>query len=223
MPSEKTFMVKHLELDALFFILLGAIVGFFLLINSERTHNQKVFQNFQTIPITFTHPTPTLAPSPTPEFIPTVTNQSQISSDGTKKVLLKITSNKNNTQTFELSTSDSGPIIYSETLAPGESITLPFNAWSPNDRFFFIQENLSTGTHVRVFTATGDTFADGEKNLDLTGVFAAHSGGVIFDEATGWAADNLIVINTKMQNDSRGPSYWFEVPDQAVIYLSTKF
>ena len=231
------FILKKLEIEAILFILVGAAVGFLLLIHSRQANVQTLASNnVPNLPVIATIPTaepPTPLPSPTPSptptpapiapFIPTVANTTQISEDGTKNVTLRTIQNKNDTVTYDITTSDSNAFMFSKTLASGESISLPFNAWSPNNKYFFIQENTGTGTNIMVFNDNGDPFANSDTYLDLTGDFTKYAPSANFDQATGWAADNLIIITTKLVDGSEGTSYWYEVPSEGVIPLATKF
>src|SRR5256885_15310263 len=79
---------KHLELEALLLILFGIVIGLFFVIRSKQTPGQ----NFQTFPAIIASPTPT----PTIAFIATMSTVQQISSDGTKKVVMKTTQNEDN-------------------------------------------------------------------------------------------------------------------------------
>lgn len=236
---------KYLEIEAVFFILLGAAAGFIVLAIHTNTNYQAKTQNiqslpnnFQTVPIIAAHatetPAPTITPTPKPvitakpspvkiiAFNPTVSTTSQPSSDGTKKVVLQTSQNIDGNQTYEVSV-DNGPIIFSKTLATGSSITIPFNTWSPNDQYFFLQENDGAQTHIMVFNATGTSFANGSAYLDLTGDFAKYAPNALFDQATGWADNNLIVILTKLSDGTEGTSYWYGVPYESITSLATKF
>jgi hypothetical protein len=210
-----TAIKKQLELDAVFFIMVGIAVGSFFVLH---TKTNKPIYNPITIPQQQTSPTAT----PTVVFTPTTSSASQISSDGNKKVTVNATENEDGTKTYAVSTDDAGTAFFSKPLNVGETISIPFNAWSPDNRYFFIKENLTDGAHILVFRETGEPFANGESYLDLTDIYNNRVTGNTFGEATGWAAENLIIINTT-RDKNQGPSYWFEVPSKAVIQLGTKF
>jgi len=202
---------KLLGVDAIVFMFFGAVVGLLAI----------QMQNQQGSPSTIeTHAS---VPTPTVAFIPTNNTISQISSDGTKKIILKTTQNSDASQSYELSTNDNGPVIFSKTLPAGESMSIPFNTWSPDNTYFFIKEQTADSSVFIVFRANGEAFADGEAYHSLTDAFAQRATGNIFDDATGWADDGLIIINTKTQDNLQGPSYWFSVANKAIIPLSTKF
>lgn len=237
---------KHLELEAIIFILAGAAAGYFLLVHQTSIVKQTLVQSMQTQPqmqsqpATATNPTatpvPTITPIPTltvqaatvspkPTVVtnnPTVATTSQISSDGTKTVVVTTTQNKNGNQTYLVSINN-GPTVYSETLPAGSSITIPLNTWSVDNTYFFLQKNSESQTQIMVFNGSGQPFANGQAYLDLTGVFGKDEPNADFWEASGWAADNLIIILTKNPDGSEGTSYWFGVPDESVTPLATQF
>ena len=235
---------KHLEFEAIIFILAGAAAGYFLLVHQTSVVKQTLVQSMQvqpqTQPVIAANPTatpiPTITPIPTlkvqavtvspkpttPANNPVVATTSQISSDGTKTVVVTTTQNKDGNQTYLVSVNN-GPTIYSETLPAGSSITIPFNTWSVDNTYFFLQKNSESQTHIMVFNANGQPFANGQAYLDLTGVFAQDEPNAGFWEASGWAADNLIIILTKNSDGTEGTSYWFGVPDESVTPLATQF
>lgn len=218
-PNEKIIMIKTLQFDALLFLLMGAIAGLFLVsyVKSQPTqfHSNADF-SLQTAQ-------PTITPTPTITFEPTTTTNSQISSDGTHQVVLKTTTNQDQSKTYEVSTSDNGPAIYTQTLGPTENISLPFNAWEPQNNYFYIQEKLDSGPKVLVFNADGSPFGSGQPYLDLTDAYTNYGSSDIYDAATGWAGYDIIVINTKSSDGFQGTSYWYELPYGSIIPLATKF
>jgi len=229
---------KHIELEAILFILVGAAVGYMMLVYSQHAKVQTLaVNNYPTFPVIGTAPTtipptplptPTATPTPTPaliakSYIPSVSNTSQISSDGTKTVSLRTIQNNNGTSTYDITSSDNTTFMFSKTLPSNESISIPYNTWSPDNNYFFIQENTGTGTDVMVFNDNGNPFANGAQYLDLSSDFSKDAPNAIFDQASGWAADNLIVILTKNADGSEGTSYWYGVPDESVTPLATKF
>jgi hypothetical protein len=211
-------MVKKLEIDALFFVIVGAFFGVFLL---SYVKNQPVrFYSNAAAPVA--QSLPTTPPTPTISFQQTTTTDSQISPDGTHKVVLKTIQNQDLSKTYEVSVDD-GSVFYTKTLGANETITLPFNSWEPQNRYFFIQENLGGGPKILVFTADGSAFGDGEPYLDLTDAYSKLGSSYSYDAATGWAGYNIIVINTKAEDGSQGTSYWYELPYGSLIPLATKF
>lgn len=246
-------MVKKLELEAFIFVIIGALVGVFILgyyknrsvqfYSNAASNVQMPIQNplqnpsqntSQTaapatttpihtpMPTVEAIPTKKTAPAPIISIIPTVATTSQISSDGTQKVIMQTSENEGQT-TYEFSTATNPQPFFAKTLANGDTMSIPFNAWSPDNNYFFIQENSASGTSIYVFQASGQPFANGQSYLNLTDAFSKYGASDSFDQASGWASNTLIVILTKASDGSEGTSYWYEVPDGSIIPLSTKF
>lgn len=245
-------MVKKLEIEAVIFILVGAFVGLFLItyikskpvqISSYASFTpaqqlgitvpslQKATQAPQT-PTQATAPKATQAPTQAPiqepvavvETGPTQTSSTtQISSDGTQTVTIQTVQSKLGPQTDNILTANSTTPVWSKTLGPGETLSIPFNTWSPDNNYFFLLDNTGSTQKVFVFQAKGSPFGNGQSYLDLTQAFANYGSSDTFDQASGWAANNLIVILTTASSGSEGTSYWFGVPDSSITPLATMF
>jgi len=212
------FALKH-KIESIFLITITAMAGLFLAISINKPE-LKIFPARTAIDANSIETTPP-AEMPLPESI-----TSEISSDGSKKVILKTIKNKDETKNVTLFTEDSGSgeqqVVFKVTLEKGKSIIIPYNTWSPDNKYFFIRENIPTGTEIMVFNAKGEAFASGETYLDLTGSFRKQETGNNFSEATGWASEALIIVNAATKDNSK-ISYWFEVPSKAIMQLSTVF
>lgn len=213
---------KHrLELGTFSLIILAAFVGVFVAIYSN---NRLPKINIFTI-------IPTLQEEQKPKVIPLEQPKitSQISPDGGKKVIMRTIYNEDSTRTYAFSISNNSgeneQSIFKKTLESTKSMVIPFNTWSPDNKYFFIQEQTNDGaaTAILVFKALGETFAGGEKYLEVAELFKNRGTGNNFREATGWASETLIIVNSTTQDNTKGPSYWFEVPSKAIIQLATDF
>ncbi len=151
----------------------------------------------------------------------------EISSDGSRKAMLKILDTGQNVRDFALYTQDeSGSdtnLVYSKRLYGDSGILLPFNMWSPDNRYFFIKEYTPEDVSIKVFNSDGGLFMDGRSYLDLVEDFESGDYGFVFQEATGWGGYNLIVFNSENEKKEQGPSFWYELPGRSVIRLSTLF
>ena len=200
--------------------LFAAVLGFIV---SLYVNTPQSFTVFARIPNTQTPPvSPTISPAK-PRTV------SQTSSDGKKKIIMAEIQNADTTKTYYISVADSADIhastVFTKTLDATKTMTLPYNAWSPDNQYFFLQEQTTTGIVTRVFVLhnTGKPFASGETHLDAVEAFTNRNTGYTFSQATGWASETLIIINTTTSENKKGPSFWFEVPSTAIIQLSTEF
>lgn len=208
----------HLELKTFFLSVAAAAIS--LSITVGMRHYKAQNRVVSALPVAVEDSVPTISLEPE-------TVASQISSDATIKLIMKTTNNKNITKTYIFSTSDGSggneTVIFRKTLDVKKRMTIPFNAWSPDNKYFFIQEHADQGDTIMVFNASGEPFAGQEKYLDLTDLFKKSGNKNNFSEATGWASENLIVFNTTTQQNEKGSSYWFGVPDKTIIQLGLQF
>lgn len=212
---------QRIEFEAIPIITLAAFLGVFLAF--YKNNNPPKITLFSDIPIITQEVTPTITPLPLPKIT------SQISPDGTKKVIMKTVYNDESSKTYVFSTADDSgdneQTVFKKTLENTKKLAIPFNIWSPDNKYFFVTEKTTDDKTLGVFAfkALGEPFASGENYLDVTDLFKNRATGNNFKEATGWASETLIIINTTNSNSEKGPSYWFEVPSKAILQLATDF
>lgn len=214
---------QQVEVETLFFITLAALAGFFFVYKN----NQNFKQQFNvTVPILASNVNQNTVASPIP-LKPKVESASQVSSDGSKKLIMQTTTNTDNTKAYLFSVLDTNSsvekIIYAQTVDNTSSFFLPFNAFSPDNKYFFIQQNKQDTKEYLAFQTSGAPFADGQLMFDISTIFTSKITTYTIDQVTGWASETLLVVNTTNTDGSKGPSFWVEVPSKAVIQLSTQF
>ena len=213
--------IKHqIEIETISFIAVAAFLGIFFAWRSNQISRQ---QPHLAIPIVAENKTQTvIVPNSNP--ILKIDTASQISPDGTKKLIMKTTHNANGTFTYVFTTTDGSGAnnqqLYTTIVKGSENMSIPFNTWSPDNQYLFIQKN---GNNVLVFKASGEPIASGQAYFDVPDLFNAQVKKDIFSRATGWASPTLLIINTTTQDNTKGSSYWFEVPTKAIIQLATQF
>jgi hypothetical protein len=212
------FTIKH-KIESIFLITIAGFIGLFFAVSVNK-NQLKIIPTMIGIEANS-------IPTPFPTEIFTVESSvSEISSDGSKKVILRKIQKGDKTQIVTVSTQDgngdNGQVIFSKSLQKDKSMSIPYNTWSPDNKYFFIQENTATGSGIMVFNSKGESFGNGEAYLDLTGLFEKQETGNNFSEATGWASETLIIVNAATKENTK-VSYWFEVPSKAIIQLSTVF
>ena len=112
--------------------------------------------------------------------------------------------------------------IFSKTVLAGTLMEVSPNAWSPDNKYFFITEKSSGSVNYFVFKASGESFSEGEQYIDVAPKFVAKNTGYTLSEITGWDSETLLHIYTKKEDESRGLSFWFEIPSKAIIQLASR-
>lgn len=112
-------------------------------------------------------------------------------------------------------------LLFQQTLQSGEKLELPFNAWSPDNKYVFIVKKSSAGKSYLVFKASGEAFSDSAPFIDVSTIFAEKQPTLILKDVTGWDSETLLHVFTNSQDGSNGPSFWFEVPSGALIQLGS--
>lgn len=129
------------------------------------------------------------------------------SPDGKAKLTMKkIASNNLVNYTFNTDKS-----IFTKTLASSNTLSIPFNTWSPDNKYVFLKENLGKEINYYVLSAAG------KELTNISSLFRQKYPDYKLVEITGWAAPSLLILNTL------GPSLWFDVTNQAFTLLSIKF
>jgi hypothetical protein len=166
-------------------------------------------------------------PSEAPVFAPEVQTFSQVSPDGTKKLTMTATTNKDAGKTYAFITSDAANAnqqsIYEATLPNMENMSIPFNTWSPDNAYVFLGQNTASSSGAIVMKANGEPIVEGQRYFDVAALFKAQNTGNTYQETTGWASETLLIINTMQPDGTKGSSYWLEIPSKAIIQLSTQF
>lgn len=157
-------------------------------------------------------PSPVLSIAPTS---PTPTPVAQISPDGTHTVELKTVGDKTEILV-------NGQLIVTRLGNSGGELRVPFNTWSPDDKYFFLEEKKAEGEEYLVMKASGETFTSGEQSLTVGKLFRERYPENTIVSVTGWASPTLLIINASSEKEA-SMSYWFEVPSQKFIRLATYF
>jgi hypothetical protein len=168
-----------------------------------------------------------IKPAPTPPVTAAQTSSS-VSPDGKLQVTMQ--SQKNDslfTYTFFVGqATESGQLrepFLTKTTPIENAFAVPFNTFSPDKKYFFLEEKETDEPHFLVFAVSTKPFRDGEQFIDVTAKFKAYTSTYTLFNITGWADEQLLIIQTKKADQSTGPSFWFEVGSQAFIQLSTRF
>jgi hypothetical protein len=189
-------MAKHFKLLVLFSVVLAAS-GFLIFFLNKY---QNTYQDTNAKEASITVPTEIKAASQ---------EVSQESPDGKELVTLKTEDSQGLTKyTF----TTLGGAFYTMSLAKGADVSIPFNTWSPDDKYFFFKQN----NQFIVVSPKGEA-------TNVSEAFAAKYPDLVLTEATGWAANTLLVLNTNKADGSAGASYWYNITYGNFTLLSNRF
>lgn len=176
---------------------------------------------------------PIITPSPAPtessditivESVPELESSEVHSPDGKMELIMEVvTEGEDSTYSFFVSDipETDRNLIFEKTAPAGSVMGMSSNAWSPDNKYFFIKEESAGSVDYLVFKASGEDFSEDEQYIRVASLFAARDTGYSFSEATGWDSETLLHVYTTKADGTRGPSYWFEVPSYAIIQLAS--
>ena len=129
---------------------------------------------------------------------------------GMTRYLFKASDNKTNiTKTIFEAIEDSS-ITYS----------IPENAWSPDNKQFFLIKTISNVKDYLVFKADNSNYANGQKFLDIGDYWSKSKFSLNVNDVTGWAGDDLLVFTTSQSNGANGQLFWFVISSNGFLPLS---
>ena len=114
-------------------------------------------------------------------------------------------------------------MIFTKELNKSQDLLIPYNTWSPDNKYLFLKETTPTTNNYYVLTASGAPLKEEVKYVNIQELFSQKQPDYSITDVTGWADPNLIVGNTKSNKEGRLVSFWFEVSSQVFIQLSTYF
>lgn len=152
-------------------------------------------------PVTMSRPVPSPSPSPKPNLVAL-----QDSPDGSHTLHQQANS------IYVTTPKEEKLVLY--TAADPETMTLPRNAWSPDNKYvFFNHQSEYVVLPVK---------PDAEPVL-VNQEFTAKLADYELVEVTGWAAPHLLIVNTRTLDGKTGPSFWFNVVTRGFTRLNTLF
>lgn len=203
------------EIEALIFIALATGISLFTLTQ----YNKRPVHIF--IPSIPAFPTA----APTPASVPPIQTSSLDSPDGTETLIMKKKQIGTTWQySFYVSTQKdpSQKLVLSKTTDLSQNITIPLNAWDPNNQYIFVKDSSPSQTHFFVFSSLGTPVSGNTPDVDVSDKFKDKLPDYTLSDVTGWAAPSLLIVNAK-NKDVALQSFWFDIQSQSFIFLATKF
>jgi hypothetical protein len=139
------------------------------------------------------------------------------SPDGKMSLAMKEEGDDSVLYTFLLKDEGTGLVkqIFTKTASVGATLTIPFNTFSPDNKYVFLKETYG-GKNSYILPLNGE-------EINFSDLFANKYEDFLITDVTGWGGINLIVINTDKVDGGVGPSFWFDVTSKSFIRLSNRF
>lgn len=209
------------ELETILFILLASFVVLFF-INQKNRQNQ--------LPIVTSLPDSfeiNAEPPATPT--PAIETASEISSDGKMRVTMKGQDIDTATKTYSFFVSETAEdsqkqqLIFSQIVDLETSFFIPFNTFSTENKYLFLEKREKGKTQFLVFKVSGEAFAEGNKYIDVSVPFEKFTSEYTLYQVTGWSSGPYLIMESVKSDKTFGLSYWFNVMDESFIQLSSQF
>lgn len=149
------------------------------------------------------------------------------SGDGMVTLVMKVTAENNQTHTYSFFVADisstskdtSERLLFTKTVGPKGEMSVSQNTWSPDNKYVFLREKDENGRlNFLIFKASGETFANAEKYIDVGVLLDQRKTGYLLSNATGWVSPIFLNVTTTDENSAKkGPSYWFDVISRSFL------
>ncbi len=178
------------------------------------------------------NPTPTTLPpayaslnSPLATSTPPTSTGNNVVSNSDNSLKLSMRSAKftdRTDYTFMVSKGDGSEakLLYTRTVGPGASMSIPNNSWSPDYKEVFLILKDGSLTQYLVFNASGEPYAQGDKFLEITSLFTKSNSNLTLKNVTGWDGYGLLHVETSNPDGTRGPRFWFVTGTRAFLELA---
>lgn len=193
--------MKNKKITLVLNIFLALFVGLVLIILLK--------YRFSSLSINSVVSIPSDAPLPTP------TTVSQISPDGTYTITI-------NTLNGESIIYVNEKVIMTKIFGMLGEISIPFNTWSPDNKYFFLNAVGEKGNEYLVMRATGMPVSSDTEFYMISDLFSQNYPDFVITSVTGWASPTLLIVNASSQKEPK-MSFWFDVQSHKFIRLSNYF
>ena len=194
---------KSMKLKTIFFIFIITFITLFVFILSNNKKSQTITTSAATPPIITPIQVETVSVMDSPEGSKTLTIDGSL---------------------FVSSNPDGQKInIFKKEEIGALKLEIPYNTWSPDNVYIFLKLKTSPVDDYLVFQSSGDLFPNNLPYVSIQELFKINVPDYTIEDVTGWAAPNLLIVNTKANESDEKVSFWFDVPSQSFIQLGTYF
>jgi len=206
LPFTAISQCNKMRNKVIFFILLLIVITLFFVVQQNKKKSQSLFT------------------SAAPIIIPEKIETSNIMDSPEGSMTLTLDRKENLYSLFVETKSDEKKIqIFKKVEDSPNEIEIPYNTWSPDNIYVFLKEKNLTVDDYLVFQSSGALFSNGLSYVSIQDLFKINVPNYTIEDVTGWAAPNLLIVNTKANESDQKVSFWFDVPSQSFIQLGTYF
>lgn len=127
-------------------------------------------------------------------------------------------------QKFSIMSEDDQTVeIYSFDSLKDQLVSVPYNTFSPDNKFIFLKTITPSGNEYIVMRTDGKFILEESKTVAVIESFNQKFQNLVVTDVTGWGGKNLIVVNTDLKEQGVGPSFWFDVSNLSFIRLASRF
>lgn len=166
----------------------------------------------------------TIFPVPTLVPVKEAAYKSEVHSpDGTMKIVLdkvfKSQTSIDHIVTVSKITGTDKKVILTKTFGENQTIQLPQNSFSPDNKYIFLKEKDKDMFSFYVYKVSGELFANGKEYTEVIPLFEDKKYELKLSDVTGWDSNTLLHIFTVKENGAAGPSFWFDTENYAFYQL----
>lgn len=203
------------SIETISLIFFGTIFVLFVMMQKSNKVVLPVF--LAQIPVEAT-PTPT---------IPVPVTSVMDSPEGSKTLALTGSQEKEGKTVYTVDISSKsegeGKTIFETKSEKLTHLEIPYNTWAPDNAYIFLKEVTPQISNYLVFKSSGDKLTNESLFVSIQELFQKKVQNYVIEDVTGWAAPNLLIVNTKAVEGDKKVSFWFDVPSQSFIQLGTYF
>lgn len=160
---------------------------------------------------------------PTPSVTPQPIESDEVESpDGVMKLVMQTENQTDGGFNYSLiaqtEEGENKKLLWTTTASRGEFSLTP-NAWSPDNKYLYVVQEKNGLVNALVFRATGEVVKEDKQYLDVLSVFEKTVKDYLIRDITGWDSPTLLHVRTKVDDVTKGPSYWFDISSQRLLRL----
>jgi hypothetical protein len=120
-------------------------------------------------------------------------------------------------------TTEEKSLVLEKTLPVSSKLLVPYNTWSPDNTYFYLEERGVNGTEYHLYSTILSEALEKQESINISSLFRERLPEYSMEEITGWAAPDLLVVNAKLITDGSPQSFWFATYDHSFIPLANYF